>query len=90
MMSDCDFLKQAEEELNTQVQNLRNQSNESLEYGANYSFVLCNAKISFINSLLRDVQFARSNHVPDVVVKSTINAVKHVEENFKTFLCQCC
>ncbi|QXO12646.1 hypothetical protein pEaSNUABM49_00405 [Erwinia phage pEa_SNUABM_49] len=89
MMTDAEFLKQAEEDLWTQVQNLRNRSNEALEEGATYRFVLCNAKISFINSLLRDIQFARSGHAPDIVVKSTIEAVKHVEENFKPFLGQC-
>lgn len=80
------FLKKAEDDLFTQVMNLRNRSNESLESGAQYCFVLCNAKISFINSLISDVRFAMSGHAPDVVVESVIDAINHVEENFKPFL----
>lgn len=85
-MDKLEFLKKAEDDLFTQVMNLRNRSNESLESGAQYCFVLCNAKISFINSLITDVRFAMSGHAPDVVVDSVIDAVKHVEENFKPFL----
>lgn len=80
------FLKKAEDDLFTQVMNLRNRSNESLESGAQYCFVLCNAKISFINSLISDVRFAMSGHAPDVVVESVIDAINHVDENFKPFL----
>lgn len=85
-MDKIQFLKEAEEKLWEQVQNLRNRSNESLENGAQYCFVLCNAKISFINSLLNSVRFAMSGHAPDEVIDSTIEAVKHVEEHFKQFL----
>lgn len=80
------FLKQAEDDLFNQVMNLRNRSNESLESGAQYCFVLCNAKISFINSLISDVRFAQSGHAPDIVVDSVIDAIKHIEDNFKPFL----
>jgi hypothetical protein len=81
-----DFLKKAEDDLFKQVSDLRNRSNESLESGAQYCFVLCNAKISFLNSLINDVRFAMSGHAPEVVVDSVIDAIKHVEENFKPFL----
>lgn len=85
-MDKIDFLKKAEDDLFQQVQNLRNRSNESLENDAQYCFVLCNAKINFINSLINSVRFAMSGHAPEEVVDSTIEAVKHVEENFKSFL----
>lgn len=85
-MDKIEFLKQAEADLWEQVQNLRNRSNESLESDAQYCFVLCNAKINFINSILNSVRFAMSGHAPEEVVESTIEAVKHVEENFKVFL----
>lgn len=85
-MEKNEFLKQAEADLWEQVQELRNRSNEALDEGANYCFVLCNAKINFINSLLNSVRYAMSGTAPSVVVDSTIEAVKHVEENFKVFL----
>lgn len=85
-MDKIEFLKQAEDDLFKQIQNLRNRSNESLESGAQYCFVLCNAKISFINSLINSVRFAMSGHAPEEVIDSTIEAVKHIEENFKPFL----
>lgn len=88
-MDKIEFLKQAEADLWEQVQNLRNRSNESLESDAQYCFVLCNAKINFINSILNSVRFAMSGHAPEEVVESTIEAVKHVEENFKVFLGTC-
>ena len=85
-MEKNEFLKQAEADLWEQVQELRNRSNEALDEGANYCFVLCNAKINFINSLLNSVRYAMSGTAPSVVVDATIEAVKHVEENFKSFL----
>ncbi|AFC21843.1 hypothetical protein GAP32_391 [Cronobacter phage vB_CsaM_GAP32] len=85
-MNKIELLKQAENNLFEQITNLRNRSNESLESGAQYCFVLCNAKINFINSLINDVRFAMSGHAPDMVIDSVIEAVKHVEENFKPFL----
>ncbi len=88
-MDKIEFLKQAESDLWEQIQNLRNRSNESLESDAQYCFVLCNAKINFINSILSSVRFAMSGHAPEEVVESTIEAVKHVEENFKVFLGTC-
>lgn len=85
-MDKIEFLKKAEADLFDQIMNLRNRSNESLESGAQYCFVLCNAKINFINSLINDVRFAMSGHAPAMVVDSVIEAIKHVEENFKPFL----
>jgi hypothetical protein len=89
MEDKIEFLKKSEADLWEQVQNLRNRSNESLENGAQYCFVLCNAKINFLNSLLNSVRFAMSGHAPEEVIDSTIEAVKHVEENFKPFLGTC-
>ncbi|SOK58678.1 hypothetical protein [Yersinia phage fHe-Yen9-04] len=86
---ELEFLKDSQVKLIEQVQNLRNRSNESLEEGATYRFVLCNAKISFLNSIIHDIEFAMSGHAPDIVIQSTIDAVTHVEENFKPFLGQC-
>lgn len=86
MSEQIEFLKKAENDLFNQIQELRNRSNESLESGAQYCFVLCNAKINFINSLLNDVRFAMSGHAPQMVIDSVIEAVTCVEENFKPFL----
>ncbi len=85
-----DFLIQAEFTLLDQIQNLRNQSNESLEGGAQYCFVLCNAKINFLTSILGSVTFALSGAAPAEVVNATVEAVKHVEETFSTFLGTAC
>lgn len=84
-----DILEKAENDIFEQMQNLRNRAVDALDEGANYRFVLCNAKISFLQSLLTDVRFARSGHAPPIVVQSVIEAVQHVEENFRPFLGTC-
>jgi len=75
--------------LSTKVSNLNNRINDALGNGESYAFVLCKAKVSFIQSLIDDVNAALAGQVPEVVVASTLEAVKHVEENFQPFLGTC-
>lgn len=75
--------------LSTKASNLNNRINDALGNGESYAFVLCKAKVSFIQSLIDDVNAALAGQVPEVVVVSTLEAVKHVEENFQPFLGTC-
>jgi hypothetical protein len=84
-----EFLVQAETDMLERIQIIRNNSNDHLENGANYAFVLCNAKINFISSIITDISWALSGNAPTVVVESIILAVQHVEENFSQFLGTC-
>lgn len=82
-------LEQAKITLNFQLQQLKSESTNSLEEGANYKFVLCTAKISFIESILDDVNRALAGSVPSIIVQSTLLAVEHLEQNFQQFLGTC-
>lgn len=84
-----EFLNEALVLLSTKVSNLNNRINDALGNGESYAFVLCKAKVSFIQSLIDDVNAALAGQVPEVVVVSTLEAVKHVEENFQSFLGTC-
>lgn len=84
-----ELLNEALELLSTKVSNLNNRINDALGNDESYAFVLCKAKVSFIQSLIDDVNAALAGQVPAVVVSSTIEAVKHVEENFQPFLGTC-
>lgn len=77
------------DELKKSVHDLGSQAADSLDEGANYKFVLCKAKINFINSLIGDIDSALSGQFPDVLVKSTLETVRHIHDNFQEFLGTC-
>lgn len=77
------------DELGKSVHDLGSQATDSLDEGANYKFVLCKAKINFINSLISDIDAALAGQVPDVLVESTIQTVRHIHDNFQEFLGTC-
>lgn len=84
-----ELLNSALLELTDKASSLNNRINDALGNGEGYAFVLCKAKVSFVQSLIDDVNAALAGQVPDVVVVSTLEAVKHVEENFQPFLGTC-
>lgn len=87
--NEMDELISMRDELWNAVHDLGSEASDSLDAGANYKFVLCKAKISFINSLIADINSAIQGNVPDVLVQSTLETVRHVHQNFKEFLGTC-
>lgn len=87
--SNYDELIAMRDELWNAVHDLGSEATDSLDNGANYKFVLCKAKISFINSLIADINSAITGDVPDVMIESTLKTVRHIHQHFQEFLGSC-
>lgn len=79
-------LKDAEEQLFNEVIKLRARSNESLESGNMYCFVLCNAKMNYINKVLNDIRYALSGYASEKIVNKVLNIINSVDEDFNKYI----